>query len=192
MLELAIVRPVINRMAMPAAAAPTPLAPKPMRSTCGIGPIRLIWSTGTNASTALVPRMNMTAMMGAAISVARPIDSRRILRFTSEDRDVLEPAQRTHRHLSEHVQAEERQRRHGDGERMIIRQRASRHVNERQRDQRDEREHEHHAARVVDPLAHAKSDARPAPSAPASRKALSTMMNGLLLAIHAPPGPDDI
>ena len=35
-----------------------------------------------------------------------------ILRLAGEHRDVLESAQRTHRHLAENVEAEERQRRH--------------------------------------------------------------------------------
>ena len=69
MLELAIVRPVIRRMATAAAIAPAPDTPKPMRNTCGIGPIRSILSTGTNANTALVPKMNIAAMIGAAIIV---------------------------------------------------------------------------------------------------------------------------
>jgi len=45
-----------------------PRAPKPAVSTCGIGAIRSILSAGTSASTELVPKMNMTAMIGAAIA----------------------------------------------------------------------------------------------------------------------------
>ena len=40
---------------------------------CGIGAMRSTCAGVLNASTALVPRMNITAMIGAAMSVARPI-----------------------------------------------------------------------------------------------------------------------
>ena len=39
-----------------------------MLSTCGIGAMRSIRSSGTSARTELVPKMNMTAMIGAAIA----------------------------------------------------------------------------------------------------------------------------
>ena len=51
-----------------ATAAAGPSAPKPSLRTCGIGAIRSIRSIGTSASTELVPKMNMTAMIGAAIA----------------------------------------------------------------------------------------------------------------------------
>ena len=50
-----------------------PSAPKPMLSTCGIGAMRSMRSSGTSASTELVPKMNMIAMIGVAITTDRAI-----------------------------------------------------------------------------------------------------------------------
>ena len=45
-----------------------PSALKPMLSTCGIGAMRSMRSCGTSASTELVPKMNMIAIIGVAIT----------------------------------------------------------------------------------------------------------------------------
>src|SRR5882672_1118663 len=44
---------------------------KPVLSTCGIGPIRSTLSGETKASTEAVPRMNITAIIGAEIKTER-------------------------------------------------------------------------------------------------------------------------
>ncbi len=61
------------RMVMGAMIAAAPSGWKPRLNTCGIGAMRSIWSNGTSASTELVPRMNITTMIGAAIATDRPI-----------------------------------------------------------------------------------------------------------------------
>src|SRR5262245_53588744 len=53
--------------------ATTPNWPKPRLSTCAIGPIKSTSSGRTNASTEAVPRMNMSAMIGAAMITERPM-----------------------------------------------------------------------------------------------------------------------
>ena len=53
--------------------ATNPAPANPRLKTCGIGLMRLISLWGTNASTDDVPRMNIAAMIGAAMSVALPI-----------------------------------------------------------------------------------------------------------------------
>src|SRR5258706_2597485 len=50
-----------------------PTGPKPRLSTCGIGPIRSTLSGETNTSTEAVPRMNISAMIGAEIKTERVI-----------------------------------------------------------------------------------------------------------------------
>ena len=160
MLELATERPVMSRMETAAAAPPMPVDPIAIVKTCGMGPIRLIWSIGTNASTALVPKMNITEMIGAAMIVATPDRTLRILRLTRQHRHVLEPAQRAHGQLAEDVEAEQRECRHRDGKGVIGRQRSARHVDEWQRNQHDERQQQHRAASVVQPLRHAEADDR--------------------------------
>ena len=62
-----------TRIVTGATAVADPSAPKPTLSTCGIGAIRSIDSIGTSASTELVPRMNITAMIGAASATDRAI-----------------------------------------------------------------------------------------------------------------------
>ncbi len=51
-------------------AATPPSGPNPTLSSCGIGAMRSISSMGIMPSTELVPRMNITTMIGAAITVA--------------------------------------------------------------------------------------------------------------------------
>ena len=46
----------------------TPSPSNPICSVCGIGLTRSIWFCGTSASTLLVPKMNMIAITGAAMS----------------------------------------------------------------------------------------------------------------------------
>ncbi len=58
-------------MAAGATEAAGPSAPKPTLSTCGIGAMRSMRSIGTSATTELVPRMNITAMIGAASQTDR-------------------------------------------------------------------------------------------------------------------------
>src|SRR5262245_58493223 len=53
--------------------ATTPNWPKPRLSTCAMGPIRSTSAGRTNASTEAVPRMNMNAMIGAAMITERPM-----------------------------------------------------------------------------------------------------------------------
>src|SRR5262245_42325496 len=53
--------------------ATTPKRPKPRLNTWAIGPIRSTSSGRTNASTEAVPRMNMSAMIGAAMITERPM-----------------------------------------------------------------------------------------------------------------------
>src|SRR3954464_8978266 len=48
-----------------------PKDPKPRLSTCGIGAIRSTLSGDTKASTDAVPRMNISAMIGAEIQTER-------------------------------------------------------------------------------------------------------------------------
>ncbi len=52
-------------------------------------------------STVLVPRMNITAMIGAEIDHRLPDGARRAAAFARQNRDILEAAERAHRHLSE-------------------------------------------------------------------------------------------
>ena len=47
--------------------------PKARRNVCGMGPLRLMGRSPTNANTELVPRMNISAMMGAEINTDWPI-----------------------------------------------------------------------------------------------------------------------
>jgi hypothetical protein len=47
--------------------------PRPRLSTCGIGPIRHMFSGRTKASTELVPSINNSAITGAEIVTERPI-----------------------------------------------------------------------------------------------------------------------
>ena len=154
--------------------------------------MRLIWSTGTNANTELVPRMNIAAMIGAAISVARPIVRSASFVSPASTATYSNPLSAPIGHLAEHVEAEERERRHCDGERVIVGERAARHVHERQRDQHEKSEHQHHAARVVQPLAHAESDARRASSGARSCTTFSSMMKVLFAREPRSAGPDDI
>ena len=51
-----------------------------MRNACGMGPTRSIWSSGTIAWITDVPRMNINAMIGAAMITDKPI-----VRFGSRD-----------------------------------------------------------------------------------------------------------
>src|SRR5262249_11734787 len=53
--------------------ATTPNRAKPRLRTCAIGPIRSTSSGRTYASTEAVPRMNMSAMIGAAMITDRPM-----------------------------------------------------------------------------------------------------------------------
>ena len=61
-------------------------------------------SVGTKATTVLVPRTNISAITGAAITTERPIAFAGDSRFTSENRDVLESAERAESQLAEDVE----------------------------------------------------------------------------------------
>ena len=87
-------------------------------STCGIGAIKSIWSIGTSASTELVPRMNITAMIGAATTTDRAIAPHRVAALAGVNRDVLEAAERAEPHLAEQVEAHDRHHRHRRRQRM--------------------------------------------------------------------------
>src|ERR1041385_5268058 len=50
-----------------------PDEPKPAVSTCGMGLIKSTLAGDTNANTELVPRINITAMIGAEIRTERPM-----------------------------------------------------------------------------------------------------------------------
>ena len=72
-LELAMVRALAASTANGTRIATAPDEPRPMRNAWGMGPTRSIWSGGTSAWTADVPRMNMIAITGAAMRTERPI-----------------------------------------------------------------------------------------------------------------------
>jgi len=61
-------------MVIDAIPATIPKGPRPTDSICGIGAMRSICSFGTRASIELVPKMNIRAMIGAAIITERPMD----------------------------------------------------------------------------------------------------------------------
>ena len=105
----------------PRSRCATPSGAKPMLSTCGIGAIRSIWSIGTSASTELVPRMNITAMIGAAITTDHAIAPHRVAALAGVNRHVLEAAERAESHLAEQVEAHDRDDRHRRRQRMECR-----------------------------------------------------------------------
>ena len=63
---------------------------------------------GMKQSTEPVPRMNMAAMMGAAITTERPDRAHRIAALAGDDRHVLEAAERAEAHLAKDVQIQQR------------------------------------------------------------------------------------
>src|SRR6185312_3839643 len=69
-LALANARIISNEMAMGATQL---AAPNASRMVCGMGPITLIGCEPTKVTTELVPRMNISAMMGAEIATDRPM-----------------------------------------------------------------------------------------------------------------------
>ncbi len=60
-------------MATIARRFPRPLSPSARRSVCGIGAMKSMWPGCAKASTELVPRMNITQMIGEAIQTERPM-----------------------------------------------------------------------------------------------------------------------
>src|ERR1051326_9088183 len=76
------VRPVKIRLALATAriisreianGAAQPASPKALRMVCGMGPITLMGFVPTKVSTELVPRMNISAMIGAEITTDCPM-----------------------------------------------------------------------------------------------------------------------
>src|SRR5207302_1483657 len=69
----AIVRVAINKIPIDATAPAIGKECKPSRRVCGTGPMRSIGLLPMNASTELVPRINIKAITGEAISTERPM-----------------------------------------------------------------------------------------------------------------------
>src|SRR5207247_8580807 len=66
-------RTVINTIPTEAIAPAIGKERRPSRSVCGTGPIRSIGSFPMNAKTEPVPRINISAIIGAAITTERPM-----------------------------------------------------------------------------------------------------------------------
>src|ERR1051325_11965579 len=69
-LALEMARNISNEMAN---GATQPAAPKARRMVCGMGPITLMGWVPINVRTELVPRINISAMMGAEMATERPM-----------------------------------------------------------------------------------------------------------------------
>src|ERR1017187_6089513 len=134
------------------AQAPTPVLPKAARMVCGIGPITLIGSPPTNASTELVPRMNIRQITGAEIVTDCPDGARGAAALACQDRYIFKPAQRAHRHLAKDRLAEPAGPRRRPWNRFVARRGPHRRP-QRQRQQDRVSQHDQHAARIVQPLA---------------------------------------
>ena len=66
--------PITSTIATGTICAATPNGRAPTLNTCATGPIRSICSTGTSAIIEAVPRMNISAITGAAITTDSAID----------------------------------------------------------------------------------------------------------------------
>jgi len=88
------------------------------------------------AITELVPRINISAMMGAAMMTERPMFFAWCARFARENGDVFESTQSAERHLAKDVETEERGRRKRELDRVIRRQLARSVCHKRERNER--------------------------------------------------------
>ncbi len=82
------------------------------------------------------------------------------MRFAGQNGHVLEAGKRADAHLAEHVEIEQRERRHLGAERMVGREMSGREAEVGEQDEHGEdRDHEH-AAGIVDPLGERQADER--------------------------------
>ena len=156
-LALATARAMSSAIPNCAAKPAAPTVPNARRKVCGIGPITLMGCPSTKVSTVLVPRMNITAITGAEIIDRLPDGARRAAAFAGQNRHILETAERAHRHLPEDRQAEPVRFGQLPGKRLEARNGAAHQRPYRQPQQNHVGQQDHHAARVVQPLADIES-----------------------------------
>ena len=106
-LELAMARAISRKMANGAANPARPVVPMAARMVCGMGPMTLMGCPPMKARTTLVPRMNISEMMGAEIMTDCPTVRAALRHSPAMMATYSKPLKRADRHLAEDGEAEE-------------------------------------------------------------------------------------